>query len=119
MSQQYSGTVKFFDVRKGFGFLSCPSFPDGVFVGAKAALLPPGEHLADGDEVTFDIDADRDGRRRASNVQITARAKPDKRRERRAEPLAAATERDQRRSAPERREARRERAWTHGGADEP
>jgi cold shock CspA family protein len=50
---QYSGTVKFFDVRKGFGFLSCPSFPEGVFVGAKAALLPPGEYLTDGDAVTF------------------------------------------------------------------
>jgi hypothetical protein len=38
-------------------------------VGAKAALLPPGEHLADGDEV-FDIDADRDGRQRAATRNI-------------------------------------------------
>jgi cold shock CspA family protein len=74
---QYSGTIKFFDLHKGFGFLACSDFPSGVFVGAKAALLPPGEYLCDGDQVTFDIDADRDGRRRALNVQITARAKPN------------------------------------------
>jgi CspA family cold shock protein len=114
---EYAGRVKFFDVRKGFGFLSCPSFPEGVFVGAKAALLPPGEHLADGDEVTFDIDADRDGRQRASNVRVTTRASPDERRARQAEPVA--TERDRRRPARERREARRERVWTHEGAGEP
>jgi hypothetical protein len=80
-------------------------------------LLPPGEHLADGDDVTFDIDADRDGRKRAANVRVTARASPE-RTARQAGSLAAATERDRRRPARERREARRERVWTHEGAGE-
>jgi cold shock protein len=107
---QYSGTVKFFDVRKGFGFLSCPSFPEGVFVGAKAALLPPGEYLTDGDAVTFDIDADRDGRQRASNVRVTARASPD---ERRARPTPEPTERRRRRR--DRALAEQAQIWTHEG----
>jgi hypothetical protein len=38
----------------------------------------PGEHLADGDEVTLDIDADRDGRQRAANVRVTAAIGADK-----------------------------------------
>ena len=75
----------------------------------RVALLPPGEHLADGDEVTFDINADRDGRQRAANVRVTARASPDQRRARLTpEPM-------------ERRRRRRDRPteqaqiWTHEG----
>jgi CspA family cold shock protein len=107
---QYSGTIKFFDLHKGFGFLSCPSFPEGVFVGAKAALLPPGEYLCDGDEVTFNIDADRDGRQRAANVRVTARASPD---ERRARPAPAPMERRRRRR--DRAPTEQAQIWTHEG----
>ena len=72
----------------------------------RVALLPPGEHLADGDEVTFDINADRDGRQRAANVRVTARASPDQRRARLTpEPM------ERRRD----RQPSRLRSWTHEG----
>jgi hypothetical protein len=76
--------------------------------GAKAALLPPGEHLADGDEV-FDIDADRDGRQRAVNVRVAARASPD---ERRARLTPELMERRRRRRD---RPAEQAQIWTHEG----
>ena len=64
------GTVKFFNVEKGFGFIK----PDGggadVFVHISA--LQSATSLREGDHVEFDMGADRrSGRPRAENVRIS------------------------------------------------
>ena len=56
-----TGTVKFFNTAKGFGFIA----PDGggkdIFVHA-TALEQAGMHsLNEGDKVSFEVEADRKG----------------------------------------------------------
>ena len=55
------GTVKFFNANKGFGFIT----PDGggkdVFVHATAVEAAGMHSLAEGQRVTFDIQADAKG----------------------------------------------------------
>ena len=130
------GVVKLFDSQRGFGFLEHPDFPDGVFCHAKAVHLPPGEYLRQGQEVTFNIGRDRQGRPRAENVQPIGQETPNPgarpyaqlaggrrvydTRVMQAEPAAIERDRQRRRDGRGRRDRREaaERLWTHGGADE-
>jgi CspA family cold shock protein len=56
-----TGTVKFFNVSKGFGFIT----PDGggkdVFVHVSAVEKAGMRTLADGQRVTFDVEPDPKG----------------------------------------------------------
>jgi len=62
-----AGTVKFFDAKKGFGFIVCQDANQGdVFVHTSG--ITDGMLLNDGDQVTFDIQTSNDGRPRAGNV---------------------------------------------------
>jgi CspA family cold shock protein len=62
------GTVKFFNVSKGFGFIA----PDGggkdVFVHASALEAAGIRSLAEGQKVSFDIQPDARGSK-AANIQ--------------------------------------------------
>ena len=62
------GTVKFFNVSKGFGFIA----PDGggkdVFVHASALEAAGLRALAEGQKVSFDIQPDARGSK-AANIQ--------------------------------------------------
>ena len=66
-----NGTVKWFNSTKGFGFIE----PDGgggkdIFVHISAVELSGLTGLADGQKVTFDVEAGRDGRESATNLQL-------------------------------------------------
>lgn len=64
-----TGTVKFFNLEKGFGFIESEEGGRDVFVHISA--LPPGVTLAAGQRVTFEIGTDRkSGRDRAENVKL-------------------------------------------------
>ena len=63
-----TGTVKFFNASKGFGFIT----PDGgsrdVFVHISAVERAGLHTLNDGQKVSFDLEADRQGRMSACNL---------------------------------------------------
>lgn len=66
-----TGTVKFFNSAKGFGFIQPEDGASDVFVHA-TALERAGIHsLTEGQKVTFDVVQDsRSGKSAADNVQI-------------------------------------------------
>ncbi len=65
-----SGSVKWFDPQKGFGFIESAGSPD-LFVHVSA--LPYGELLAEGDQVEFDVEQGQRGPN-AIGVQIVSRS---------------------------------------------
>ena len=68
------GTVKFFNGRKGFGFITSEDGND-VFVHFSAITAPEGQYktLYDNDEVEFDVVEGEKGPQ-ASNVVVTKKA---------------------------------------------
>ncbi|MDG2397352.1 MAG: cold shock domain-containing protein [Flavobacteriaceae bacterium] len=59
-----NGTVKFFNTRKGFGFIECEGSKD-IFVHANNLI----DQINDGDKVSFDIEDSQKGPS-AINVKI-------------------------------------------------
>lgn len=67
-----SGTVKWFNAEKGFGFISNDNGGDDVFVHFSAIVSNGYKSLEEGQKVTYDVEKDpKDSRKfRAVNVQI-------------------------------------------------
>ena len=65
-----SGTVKFYNDQKGFGFIAPDGGSKDVFVHISAVERAGLTGLADNQKVTFDIEAGRDGRESASNIAL-------------------------------------------------
>ena len=65
-----TGSVKWFNATKGFGFIQ----PDGggadVFVHITAVQRAGLDSLSDGQKVSFELETRRDGRTAASDIKI-------------------------------------------------
>ena len=65
-----AGTVKFFNVAKGFGFIAPDDGSKDVFVHASALEAAGIRSLGEGDKVTFIVEDDRRGRgKQAGQIQ--------------------------------------------------
>ena len=65
-----NGTVKWFNATKGFGFIEPEGGSKDVFVHISAVERSGLKSLADGQKVTFDVEAGRDGRESATNLEL-------------------------------------------------
>jgi len=68
----FTGTVKWFDAGKGFGFISNDNGGDDVFVHFSSIVSSGYKALNDGQKVTFDTEPDPKNSRktRAINVRL-------------------------------------------------
>ena len=64
------GTVKWFNAPKGYGFIAPEGGRKDVFVHISALERAGLRGLNDGQAVTFDIEAGRDGRESATNISL-------------------------------------------------
>ena len=64
------GTVKWFNETKGYGFIAPEGGKKDVFLHITALERAGLRSLKDGQPVTFDIEAGRDGRETATNLAL-------------------------------------------------
>jgi CspA family cold shock protein len=65
-----TGTVKWFNPTKGFGFIQPDNGDRDVFVHVTAVQAAGLTELADNQKVTFEIEAGRDGRQSATALEL-------------------------------------------------
>jgi CspA family cold shock protein len=65
-----TGTVKWFNSTKGYGFIAPEGGGKDVFVHISAVERSGLTGLADNQKVTYDLEAGRDGRESAVNLQV-------------------------------------------------
>lgn len=65
-----TGTVKWFNSEKGFGFIAPDEGGKDVFVHITAVRAAGLEGLKDNQKVRFEMQAGRDGRSSAGNLQL-------------------------------------------------
>ena len=65
----HQGTVKFFDAKRGYGFIQPADGGPDVFVHA-TDLAGSGTVLSEGQRVGFEVGSSRDGRAKAENVRV-------------------------------------------------
>ena len=65
-----TGTVKWFNDTKGYGFIAPEEGGKDVFVHISAVERSGLRGLADNQKVTFDVEAGRDGRESATNIAL-------------------------------------------------
>lgn len=65
-----NGTVKWFNATKGFGFIEPESGSKDVFLHISAVEGAGLTRIEDGQKVTFDVEAGRDGRESATNLAL-------------------------------------------------
>ncbi|ADZ72639.1 cold-shock protein [Polymorphum gilvum] len=65
-----TGTVKFFNGQKGFGFIQPEDGSRDVFVHISAVERSGIGRLDEGQKVQFELEQDRQGRSSAANLQL-------------------------------------------------
>ena len=65
-----TGTVKWFNTTKGYGFIAPESGGKDIFVHISAVERSGLTGLADNQRVTYDLEAGRDGRESAVNIAL-------------------------------------------------
>ena len=65
-----TGTVKWFNTTKGYGFIAPESGGKDIFVHISAVERSGLTGLADNQKVTYDLGAGRDGRESAVNIAL-------------------------------------------------
>ena len=65
-----TGTVKWFNTTKGYGFIAPESGGKDVFVHISAVERSGLTGLADNQKVTYDLESGRDGREAAVNISL-------------------------------------------------
>lgn len=65
-----TGTVKWFNATKGFGFIAPAGGAKDVFVHVSALERAGINRLDDGQAVSFDLERDRNGRESAINLVL-------------------------------------------------
>ena len=65
-----TGTVKFYNATKGFGFITPDSGGKDAFVHVSAIERAGLSTLADGQKVTYELESGRDGRESAVNIAL-------------------------------------------------
>tara|TARA_B100000378_G_scaffold269199_1_gene257042 strand:- start:355 stop:729 length:375 start_codon:yes stop_codon:yes gene_type:complete len=69
------GTVKWYNARKGYGFITPDDNSDDVFVHATSLKECSLKKLYTGSEVTYETDEDKKGKR-AKLIKVTKEVKP-------------------------------------------
>ena len=64
-----TGTVKWFNDAKGFGFITPEGGGDDLFVHFSAINMAGFKTLQEGQKVSFDITEGNKGKKQASNIQ--------------------------------------------------
>lgn len=68
-----TGTVKWFNDDKGYGFITNDESGEDLFVHFSAIIAEGFKSLKEGQRVTFEVEDDADrGKMRAANVRVTA-----------------------------------------------
>ena len=70
VEQGVSGTVKWFNDTKGFGFIAPETGGRDVFVHISALEQAGMTTLSDDQKVTFEVEPGRDGRENATNIAL-------------------------------------------------
>lgn len=63
-----NGVVKWFDAKKGYGFIISPEVEGDVFVHYTKVQMEGFKKLETSEEVTFDVVRSQDGKPQADNV---------------------------------------------------
>lgn len=65
-----TGTVKWFNATKGFGFIQPEHGSKDIFLHISALERAGIRDIRDGQAITFDVEKGRDGRESATNVAL-------------------------------------------------
>jgi CspA family cold shock protein len=66
----FTGSVKFFNTTKGFGFISPEGGDKDAFVHISAVQRSGLQGLYEGDKVTYELETGRDGKVSATNLTL-------------------------------------------------
>jgi cold shock protein len=68
----HTGTVKWFNAQKGFGFIQPESGGRDVFVHISAVERAGLRGLAEGQRITYELVSDRNGKMSADQLRVAA-----------------------------------------------